>query len=202
MKKVLLAIVIAFVTASTWAGGLAPWKFGMSHEQVRAFSEHGPYKSFLNGDLETYAGQFNGVDRNVQFYFNQSGLWRISVGFYEGIDPHAALAGWKAAHAALTSLYGRVAFNLRDAQGAELQDFDTTANAAAQAVETGAKVQMAPVQQPPEEVLFSSYQRSFLNGNPHYRVVVYLDPAHASQARVAQLALLASNRPAGASPED
>lgn len=202
MKKALLAMVIAFGTASAWAGGLAPWKFGMSHDQVSTFSEQGPYKSFLNGDLETYAGQFNGVSRNVQFYFNQSGLWRISVGFYEGIDAHAALAGWKAAHAALTALYGRVVFNLRDAHGAELQDFDTTANAAAQAVEAGAKVQMAPVQQPPDEVLFSSYQRSFMNGKADYRVVVYLDPAHASQAGVAQLASVAANRPAGAGPED
>jgi hypothetical protein len=202
LKKALLAMVIAFGTASAWAGGLAPWKFGMSHEQVSAFNAQGPYKSFLNGDLETYAGQFNGVDRNVQFYFNQSGLWRISVVFYEGSDAHAALADWKAAYAALTALYGRVVVNPKATQSAELNNFDNTADAAAYAVEAGAKVQMAPVQQPPEEFLFSSYQRSVMNGKTHYRVVVFLDATHANEAGVAQLASVGANRPAGAGPED
>jgi hypothetical protein len=66
-------------------------------------------------------------------------------------------------------------------------NIDTWSKVAAQAVEGGAKVQMAPVRQPPEEYLFSSWQRSTLSGRAHYQVVVYLDPPHARPALVARL---------------
>jgi hypothetical protein len=180
MKKTLAIVVMALCACPVWANGLTPWKFGMSREQVSAFSAQGPYTSFKNGDLETYAGQFNGVDRNVQFYFNQTGLWRISVQFYEGTDAAAARAGWRDAYATLAALYGPVETAL-SGNGEEL------ANRTAEAVEAGIKLQMAPVRQPLEEYVFSSYQRYVANGKALYRVVVYLDPAHPKPGRVAQL---------------
>lgn len=184
MKRAIAALLLALAACPAWASGLSPWTFGMSRAQVGAFAEQGPYKAFANGDLETYAGEFDGVKRNVQFYFNSTGLWRISVMFYEGTDAMAARVGWKAAHATLMHLYGPVDVPLVDQAGV---DIDALSRVTAQAVEGGAKVQMAPARQPREEYLFSSWQRSTISGRAHYRVVVYLDPPHAGPALVAQL---------------
>jgi len=53
-------IVAALSPVSVNAAGLPPWQFGMSKSQVNSLKEFGPYKSFSNGDLETYNGRFHG----------------------------------------------------------------------------------------------------------------------------------------------
>jgi len=187
MRYLLVTMWWMMAMAPAWAGGLAPWTFGMSREQVTALTAQGPYKAFRNGDLETYAGQFNGVQHNMQFYFNDGALWRISVNFYEGNDAQAARAGWKQAYAALAALYGPVEARLASQGQDPAAGLDTLADHAAHLVETGRKVQMAPVHQPREEMLFSSYQRHAMGDDMLYRVVILIDPASTPPARVASM---------------
>jgi hypothetical protein len=56
----------------------------MSPQEVTSQVDAGPYKSFTNGDLETYNGLFDGHKENVQFFFKEGRLVRIGVYLYEG----------------------------------------------------------------------------------------------------------------------
>ncbi len=187
MKYLLVTMGWMAAMAPAWAGGLAPWTFGMSHEQVAALTAQGPYKTFRNGDLETYAGRFNGEQHNVQFYFKDHVLERISVMFYEGHDAQAARAGWKQAYAALAALYGPVDTRLESQGQDPAPGLDALADNAAYIVESGRKVQMAPLHQPREERLFSSWQRHAMGADMLYRVVVFIDPAATPPTRVASM---------------
>ena len=109
MKKILAAmtIVFAFAAAGTSStAGFPPWEFGMSKSDVMGFSKFGPYKSFSNGDLETYNGIYDGKKQNIQFFFNAKGLHRISVYLYEGKDIDDARAMWRQAYESLMKKYG------------------------------------------------------------------------------------------------
>ena len=89
------ALVCLFFAASpALASDFGPWSLGMSAEQIKAVSSHGPYKAFSNGDLETYNGDFGGNKENVQFFLKADRLWRIGVYTYEGTDLAAATEAW------------------------------------------------------------------------------------------------------------
>lgn len=171
LQLLLISLFLLALPAS--AGGLSPWSFGMSKQQVSAFAAQGPYKSFANGDLETYNGVFDGHKENVQFFFGPEGLRRIGVYMYEGSDQQAAARAWRRAHAAMTSLFGPIQL-----RGIALRpDADTSIDELVLAVvlstEASGKTQMAPATQPADAHIFSSFMR--LQGKTGYAVIVYFD---------------------------
>lgn len=87
---VLLALISC---SSTFAEpfALGPWRLGMSEEEVRAFSEYGPYtRVSATGGLETQNATFNEQKKGVSFVFDDSGLRYIQLWNYEGSDYESA----------------------------------------------------------------------------------------------------------------
>ncbi|TBR40584.1 hypothetical protein [Dyella terrae] len=162
------------------AGGLPPWRFQMTREQVMAFTDYGPYKSFSNGDLETYAGLFNGHRQNVQFFFRDGKLARIGIYLYEGQDAKAGAKVWGEAYAALKANFG--AMELPNVQVEPGTDKDLPPEAVGVAggvnVTTTGKDQMAPLKQPSDKLVFASFRSALVRGETFYYVVVYYDPPH------------------------
>ena len=74
----LCAANAASPTPAAETDGLAPWHFHMTPQEVMAFADYGPYRSFSNGDLETFTGLFDGKKENVQFFFKVES-WRGSA---------------------------------------------------------------------------------------------------------------------------
>jgi len=90
------------------AAGLPPWQFGITKEQVASFKQYGPYRSFSNGDLETFQGVYLGQKRNMQFYFQNNSLVKIEVLLGEGTDRNKAIETFKDAYRLLEKRYGKV----------------------------------------------------------------------------------------------
>src|SRR6267143_533594 len=105
----LLGIVFLLLLPSlSYAAGLSPWQFGMTKEQVASFKQFGPYKSFSNGDLETYNREFLGKKENVQFFFVNNKLVKIGVYLGEQLDQRKALPIVKRASAILERDFGKL----------------------------------------------------------------------------------------------
>jgi hypothetical protein len=100
--------VALFTPTPANSAGLLPWQFGMTKEQVKSFNQVGPYKSFPNGDLETYNGQFHGKNENIQFFFVKNKLVKIGIYLGEQLDQHKALPIFKRAVAILEKDYGKL----------------------------------------------------------------------------------------------
>ncbi|HTV85268.1 MAG TPA: hypothetical protein VME63_07675 [Dyella sp.] len=176
-----MAMFIVLGAAQAWAdspsGGLPPWRFQMTKEQVASFADYGPYQSFSNGDLETYAGLFNGHKENVQFFFRDGKLARIGVYLYEGQDIKAAAAKWAQAYTALKNTFGEM-----ELPGIQVQSTDgpippeAVGVAAGATVMTGGKAQMAPLKQPADKFVFASFSGHSVQGEMFYYVVVFYDP--------------------------
>ena len=98
MKAPRIILAIAFtllVPKFALCAGLSPWQFGMAKEQVASFKRFGPYRTFSNGDLETFKGVYRGQKHNVQFYFENDRLIRIAVSLGEGTDRDKAIATFR-----------------------------------------------------------------------------------------------------------
>ena len=174
-----MVVCTASAVAQTNPGGLAPWHFGMTRQDVMAFQDYGPYKSFSNGDLETYAGVFDGHRENMQFFFKEGRLARIGVYLYEGQDLKAAAATWGRAYATLRSTYGRIELpDVRVSTGNAAWEPDAVAAAGGANVDVAGRSQMAPVKQPQDEFVFASFRRNNVQGHIFYYVIVYYDPPH------------------------
>lgn len=167
------------LSAPANSAGLAPWEFGMSKAQVRSFERYGPYRSFTNGDLETYGGIYDERKENVQFFFDNDKLRRIGVYLYEGTDPEAAREVWRQAYESLTRKYGKIETpGVVVKPGTNPADSEALSVAAAAALIFSEKVQMAPVNQPSDMFVFSSFFRRDVQGSRYYWVVINLDPRH------------------------
>jgi hypothetical protein len=176
--KILIALTftLALQSLPACAAGLWPWSFEMSKEEVQAFAEQGPYKSFSNGDLETYNGVFDGHKENVQFFFGPAGLRRIGVYVYEGTDKDAARVGFRKAYDSLAKLFGPVEVpGIAVGPGSEPVGPEALAVAALANTAATGKTQMAPVKQPNDMRVFSTFARHQIQGKEHYVVIVYLD---------------------------
>jgi hypothetical protein len=108
MKLILVLITAAVSVTTGAAAGLPPWQLGMTPAQVSSLKESGPYKSFSNGDLETFNGRLHGRKHNVQFYFRNGHLQRIAVNFGEGTDRKKAVAACQQLYELLQRDYGAV----------------------------------------------------------------------------------------------
>jgi len=170
-------LVVILLPSLALSAGLDPWKFGMSSDEVVAFKEQGPYKTFSNGDLETDNGQFDGAAANVQFFFEQNKLNRIGVYLYEGTDRKAAAAAWSHAYKSLGAAYGSV-----ETPGIEVSSKsgpvapEVLGIAAGATVDVVGKAQMAPTRQPRDLFVFASFMRHEVQGKRYYYVIVYFDP--------------------------
>ncbi|HEV7778104.1 MAG TPA: hypothetical protein VGO76_14640 [Luteibacter sp.] len=155
--------------------GLAPWHFHMTPQEVMAFADYGPYRSFSNGDLETFTGLFDGKKENVQFFFRNGKLVRIGIYLYEGQDAREAADAWARTYVTLKAQFGEIELpGVRD----ESTDPTTMAAAAGAKVEANGKSQMAPVHQPADKFVFASFQRAAVRGQVFYYVTVNYDPPH------------------------
>ena len=169
----------AIAAAPTGTGGLPPWHFQMTHKEVESFTDYGPYKTFSNGDLETYSGLFEGRKENVQFFFKDGKLIRIGVYLYEGQDIKAAAGVWGQTYEALKAKYGSIELpDIRvDSPGTELAA-SVVAAAAGGNVDVSGKSQMAPYKQPSDVFVFASFLRGEVQGQVFYYVIVHYDPPH------------------------
>ena len=147
---ILSLIVGVFLPGLVGAAGLPPWEFGMSKSQVASFEEFSPYKSFSNGDLETYNGRFNSRKTNVQFFFQGDHLRRIGVFLYEGTDPKGGIPAWRSAYETLQKDYGKVSMpDIQALPGSTPANADVLAIAAAANADILGETTMAPAKQPP-----------------------------------------------------
>ncbi|OOG45629.1 hypothetical protein [Rhodanobacter sp. C01] len=169
MKITVFAFLLAAALPAV-AGGFGPWSFGMTADQIRAVTASGPYRSFSNGDLETYNGEFGGKKENVQFFLKDSLLARVGVYTYEGTDLSAATQAWAHTYSTLQAEYGQIETPNYQGQTAE-----TLGKAAGAIVAAGGKAQMAPVVQPKDAFVFSSFASYAHDGITYYTVTVNYD---------------------------
>lgn len=167
-----LGVLVTFSAAA--ASGLGPWKFGMSKDEVKAISQFGPYKSFRNGDLEIQAYEFDRRQRNVQFYFDERGLNRIEINYYEDREPAQATAAFRDVCEYYRREYGQV--EARFIEHSQETDCMKIAEAATAQVDKTGKAQIAPLGPSGDLRTFSSYRINNVMGIKFYSVVLYLDP--------------------------
>lgn len=181
--KVLLRAALAFALLPVaWAGRASdgcegiPWKFGMSHDEVRAVVECGPYRSFSNGDLETYEASFDGKKENFQFFFEPGGkLRRIGIYVYEGPDLEAAAARWSSLAASMTRIFGVLQSPGNPLVGTDQAALAAFSEKAIEQVRDGGKPQMAPFVQPADAGVFASLPHNDVQGSTYYNVILFLD---------------------------
>lgn len=173
---VVLALVAA-ISATASAAGLAPWQFGMSKAQVAAFKEFGPYKSFSNGDLETQNGRFDGRKENVQFFFKGDRLRRIGIYLFEGQDPKKGVPVFQRAYDYLQRHYGKIAVpQMSIAPGSQRPDSAAIAWGAGANADATGRTEMYPVKQPKNMRVSAEFMAYPAREGKSYAVAVFLDP--------------------------
>ncbi len=176
--RIILSLTIAaFLPALASAAGLSPWQFGMSKSQVAGFKEFGPYKSFSNGDLETYNGRFEGKKENIQFFFRSDRLRRIGIYLFEGKDPKKGVPVFQRAYDYLQRKYGKVIVpELKAAPGSEpLNSFVIAIGVGANADVTG-KTEMHPAKQPEDMRISAEFMAYNSREGRSHAVAIFLDP--------------------------
>ena len=169
----LVLVFIVGLPSNAFAGDDLPWKFNMTPEEVASFTQLGPYRTFSNGDLETYNAMLDGKKQNFQFFFSDHKLRRIGVYLYEGQDEQAAAEAWLDSYRTIIRHFG----NVETPQNTPPTDMDGSAfrAKAIESVDSVGKIQMAPIKQPANAFVFSSFFRSDVQGQRLYDVVLYFD---------------------------
>jgi hypothetical protein len=90
------------------AGGYEGWRFGMTHEQVKAVGDPSRYYSFRNGDLGAGKVPFEGGDALLSFYFTGDRMQRMMLIAYMGDDLKQAREAWRKVLAHLGRVCGGV----------------------------------------------------------------------------------------------
>jgi hypothetical protein len=178
---VALLVLLATTSVAKAASfdGLPPWQFQMTPDQVTAFADFGPYKSFRNGDLETFAGVYQGHKENVQFFFRNGRLARIGIYLYEGQDAKAAAQVWLRTYQQMKAEFGAMELPwLKTTTPAAGLPVEALAAAAGANAEATGKSQMAPVVQPADKFVYANFFRSDVQGHAFYFVTVFYDPPH------------------------
>ena len=176
LASVLEPLVIANCLPKQTNSTRFPWTFGMSHAQVSAVDGYGPYRSFRNGDLETYNAVFDGHFRNFQFFFRDDKLQRIGIYTYEGTDLAAAAEAWGNLYEGMQRYFGAVETpaNTPPMTGdtASMNAFKANARAL---VEQGGKAQMTPTRQLTDAFSFASFSRFEGEGKTVYDTRLFFD---------------------------
>lgn len=167
------ALLVSNVRAAT---PKLPWSFGMTKQEVQAVTEYGPYRSFSNGDLETYNGMLDGRKQDFQFFFNNGRLARIGVDLYEGTDLAAAATEWLDLYTWMSAQFGKT-----DTPGSDPPTGDGIVfkGVAQTIVRAGGKPQMAPMEQSADMFVFASLGHYEVQGETYYIVFLFFDPPHA-----------------------
>ncbi len=177
-SRVVLFLFVLFLLRAlpAMAAGLPPWQFGMSASDIEAFRVYGPYRSFSNGDLETFNGQFGDRKVNAQFFLKDNKLRRIGVYVYEGQNLQEAKDAWRWTYDVLKSAYGDIEVpNIVVDPSQVPPSADALATAAAAHTEVIGKTRMAPQAQPSDLFVFCSFTRHDVKSQKVYTVVVNLD---------------------------
>jgi len=90
------------------AGGYEGWRFGMTHEQVKAVGDPARYYGFRNGDLGAGKVPFEGSEALLSFYFTGDHMQRVMLIAYGGDDLKQAREAWRKVLAHLTRVCGAV----------------------------------------------------------------------------------------------
>ena len=85
MKSIVFGLIWLTSLCAAAGAGLPPWQFGMTKAEVASFREFGPYKTFSNGDIETFNGRFRERKQNVQFFFERGRLPAV----HQNVRTHA-----------------------------------------------------------------------------------------------------------------
>ena len=147
----------------------------MSPDEVVAVTECGPYKFFKNGDVETYKGLLDGKEQNFQFFFTDRKLRRIGIYLYEGQNLDAGANAWLDLHGVLSKLFGSIETPGNIRPGSEESQRSSFKATAAEVVRGVGKAQMAPLDQPADAAVFSSFQRRQMDDGTYYYVTLYFD---------------------------
>ena len=173
----LLLFVFTLLPLTATAAGLSPWQFGMTPAEVKSFKESGPYKTFSNGDLETFNGRFKGRKENVQFFFQNGRLRRIGIYLWEGQNPKKGIPVWHRAYELLHADYGRVATpDLKAGPDSEPLNAEVLAIAAAAHADVTGRTEMAPAKQPREMRVSAAFMAHMAREGKSYAVAIFLDP--------------------------
>ena len=171
----LFIILSLAIPCSTFSAGVPPWKFGMTKAEVANFKEFGPYKTFSNGDLETFNGRFHGRKENVQFFFQGGRLRRIGVYFGESTDPKKAVATFERAYRLLQQDYGKIEVPEMKVSGGGTPPPTVIAVGAMANADLTGKTQMVPVNQPKDLFVFASAYRLYERGQKVFTVAIFFD---------------------------
>lgn len=104
--RYILALLCTLVTSLSLADGYQQWKFGMTRDEVKAITQHGPYYSFQNGDLGSQSGPLDDELVPISFYFTDDTLRRVMLILYQGEDKTLASAAWQKATTHLQDNFG------------------------------------------------------------------------------------------------
>ena len=170
-------IVTALLPISGLAAGLAPWEFGMTKAQVTSFKHFGPYRSFSNGDLETFNGIYHGTKHNIQFFFDRAGrLQRIGVYLGEGTDGKKAAATFQHAYESLQQQYGKIVVpEMKVDRGSEPLPVGVIAIGAAANADVTGRSHAIPVKQPKDMQVSASIMRGYVKGAKWFYVAIFFD---------------------------
>jgi hypothetical protein len=175
--KPILVLVTAALSLTTAAGaGLPPWQLGMTPTQVAGFKESGPYKTFSNGDLETFNGRFHGRKHNVQFYFQGGRLQRIAVNLGEGTDRKKAVAACEQLYELLQHDYGAVTIpEDKSPRGAKAAPPGVQAVAATMNADLTGITHLIPAKQPAGMHVVGLVRSGMVNGQKWFYVTLNFD---------------------------
>ncbi len=178
LLRLLAALAAAFALHADAAENL-PWRFGMTPDDVRAMADHGPYRTFENGDLETYHGVFEGHEENFQFFFQDGKLASIGVYLYEGTDAQAAGKRWLALRQLMAARYGSLL--TPDNTPPADDSLEGGASFIAHALETArrdGRAQMWPLKEPADLNVFGRLGSGMVEDERWYFVIFkYAPPA-------------------------
>lgn len=175
MRIVIILLIIVIMPFSAFSAGLTPWEFGMSKSEVSSFSKYGPYRTFSNGDIETYNGIYDGKAENVQFFFdNNDKLARIGVYLYEGTDIKEAQKAWKRAYDSFTQKYGKIEI-FGTKRSSENKPIDATSLSIAAAANVDMTSELSPINQPKDMFVSSKFWSQDVQGTRYYWVTIFLD---------------------------
>lgn len=148
----------------------------MTKQEVQAVTKYGPYRSFTNGDLETYNGVLDGSKQDFQFFFKNGKLVRIAVDLYEGQNLATAAAEWLTLYKWMNAQFGPIESPGSDpptGSGAVFQGVEQVI------VKAGGEPQMAPMNQPNDAFVYASLGHYEVQGKAYYIVFLHFDPPHA-----------------------
>lgn len=175
-KSILIALASLACVSVAEAAGLPPWQFGMTPGQVASFREFGPYKTFSNGDLETFNGRFHGRKENIQFFFRHGRLRRIGVYLGEGTDRKKAVAACEQLYELLLRDYGAVTIpEDKSPAAAKAAPPGVQAIAATMNADLFGTTHIIPVKQPNDMRVFGTVRSAKVGGKKWFYVVVNLD---------------------------